>query len=109
VVQAIDGSSKDQTLVTEDGPNISLVPGAWLGDARIVYMSAPTADLGNVEIKLLEPGAKAGRVVVPLGVGSSPAVSPDARQSRVVPVSPERPGAVGGAHGPDHELARDAT
>ncbi len=62
-------------MIREEGRD--LVPTAWLADGRIVYQSSP--DRTRYEIKLLEPGASSGRVIVPLGEGTSSAVSPDGR------------------------------
>ncbi len=75
VVHTLDGSAPDQVLVQEHGR--SLLPGQWLTDGRIVYQSSP--DLIGVESKLLEPGGHTGRVIVPLGDGMAPEVSPDGR------------------------------
>jgi serine/threonine protein kinase/Tol biopolymer transport system component len=73
VEHTLDGSALDRMLVRE--PGYSLVPAEWLSDNRIVYQSA--REIPRVEIKVLEPGATAGRVVIPLGVGTDPAVSSD--------------------------------
>jgi hypothetical protein len=75
VVHALDGSSPDQVLVQETGRE--LIPAQWLAGDRILYQSSP--DATNYEIKLLEPGSHTGLVVVPLGIGAGPAVSPDGR------------------------------
>ncbi|MBI3400779.1 MAG: protein kinase [Acidobacteria bacterium] len=75
VAHTLDGSAPDQAVTQEAGR--TLVPMAWLTDGRIVYES--TADFTSFEIKLLERNGKAGSVVVPLGVGSEPDVSPDGR------------------------------
>jgi len=75
VSHALDGSAPDQVLVHE--PGRALRPANWLADGRIVYQSSP--DLTNYEIKLLERGGSAGRIVVPLGMGTAPEVSPDGR------------------------------
>ena len=75
VAHALDGSVPDQVLVQESGR--VLVATGWQADGRIVYQSSP--DLTNWEIKLLDPGGHTGRVVVPLGIGSQPEMSPDGR------------------------------
>jgi serine/threonine-protein kinase len=78
VAHAPDGSSADEVLVEEHGR--VLVPGNWLRDGRIVYQSSPDLNLlASYEIKLVEPGGRTGRVLVPLGVGKAPEVSPDER------------------------------
>ena len=78
VTHAPDGSATDEVLVEEHGR--VLVPGNWLSDGRIVYQSSPDLNLlASYEIKLLEPGSRTGRVLVPLGVGKVPEVSPDER------------------------------
>lgn len=77
VMHALDGSAPDQVLVQER--ERALVPGRWLADGRIVYQSSPDLNLTHYEIKLLEPGAHTGRVIVPLGMGKAPDVSPDGR------------------------------
>jgi len=75
IAHALDGSVPDQALVQERGR--ALVPGNWLADGRIVYQSSPDLNLVNYEIKLLEPGGHTGRIIVPLGIGKAPDVSPD--------------------------------
>jgi Tol biopolymer transport system component len=75
VAHTIDGSAPDELVVREGGR--VLVPSGWLADGRIVYQSSP--DLTNNEIKFLETDGHTGRVVVPLGIGSEPEVSPDGR------------------------------
>ena len=75
VAHALDGSTPDQVLVREPGRR--LTPRVWLRDGGVVYESSP--DQTNSEIKLLESGGNTGRVVVPLGVGFGPEVSPDGR------------------------------
>jgi hypothetical protein len=75
VKHALDRSAPDQALVQEEGR--MLVPSDWLPDGRIIYQSRRAG--GTSEIKLLEQGAQTGRVVVPLGIGSNPTVSPDRR------------------------------
>ena len=75
VVHALDGSSPDQPRLHED--DRSLIPMAWRADGRVVYLSSP--DLTRYEIKLLEPGQTAGRVLVPLGEAEDADVSPDGR------------------------------
>jgi Tol biopolymer transport system component len=77
VAHALDGSAPDHVLVAETGR--SLIPGAWLADGRIVYLSRQPADVTNAEIKVLGPGDREGRVVVPMGIGGDPAISPDGR------------------------------
>jgi hypothetical protein len=76
VAHAINGSTPDQVMVRE--ADRLLFPATWLADGRIVYTSTSTLDL-NGEIKLLDAGGRAGRVVVPLGMGREPDVSPDGR------------------------------
>ena len=68
----IDGSAPDRTVVRET--DRQLLPVHWLQDGRIVYLSLKLSSSAVPEIKLLEPGAAAGRV---LATGSAPAVSPD--------------------------------
>ncbi len=75
VVHALDGSAPDQVLVQEAGRQ--LWASGWGADGRIVYTSSP--DQTSFEIKLLEPGGHSGRVVVPLGIGTTPEMSPDGR------------------------------
>ena len=79
VVHAIDGSSSDQVLVQESSDAIAVSPGPWLPDGRIIYQSAPASDPSRSEIKILDPGSHIGRVVVPAGSGTEPAVSPNGR------------------------------
>jgi len=68
VTHAPDGSATDEVLVEEHGR--VLVPGNWLFDGRIVYQSSPDLNLlASYEIKLLEPGSRTGRVLVPLARG----------------------------------------
>jgi hypothetical protein len=76
IAHALDGSVPDQEIVRESGRWLD--PGVWLADGRIVYLSSPPNSPGS-EIKLLEPRGSAGRVVVPLGMGTDPDVSPDGR------------------------------
>jgi eukaryotic-like serine/threonine-protein kinase len=73
IARALDGSSPEQVLVKEDGHAVT--PSAWLGDGRLVYLS--TVDAVQFEIKVLDAGAAAGRVFLPLGTGSDPELSPD--------------------------------
>ena len=73
VAHALDGSVPDDVLLRESGR--VLIPSGWRADGTIVYQSSP--DLTNFEIKLLDPGSHTGRVVVPLGIGTAPEVSPD--------------------------------
>jgi len=75
VVHALDGSAPDQVVVQEAGRQ--LWADGWGADGRIVYTSSP--DQTSFEIKLLEPGGHSGRVVVPLGIGTTPEMSPDGR------------------------------
>ena len=75
IAHALDGSAPDEVLVQEVGRR--LLPSSWLADGRIVYQSSP--GLTNFEIKLLEAGGHTGRVIVPLGIGETPEVSPDGR------------------------------
>ncbi len=75
VAHAVNGSIPDQILVQESGRR--LVPANWLADGRIAYQSSP--DSSNYEIKLIDAGGGSGRVIVPLGVGVGPEVSPDGR------------------------------
>jgi Tol biopolymer transport system component len=71
----IDESAPDQVLVRE--PNRVLVPADWQRDGRIVYASSE--DTTNFEIKVLDPGASAGRVIVPLSAVNDAVVSPEGR------------------------------
>ena len=73
VAHTLDGSVPDQVLVHE--ADRSLVPAAWLAGGAIAYMSSP--DLARYEIKFLELGASAGRMIVPLGAGTQADVSRD--------------------------------
>jgi hypothetical protein len=73
VARALDGSAPDQVLVKEEGR--ALTPNAWLPDGRLVYQS--TTDAIEFEIKVLDAGAPAGRIFLPLGVGAEPDLSPD--------------------------------
>jgi len=78
VTYAIDGSTPEDVLVREDGR--SLRPTDWLPDGRVVYMSSPNSR--DWEIKLLEPGAGAGRRIVPAAPPSmltDAEVSPDGK------------------------------
>ena len=75
VAYRVDRSAASRVLLRESGR--SLLPAKWLADGRILYLSSP--DQSNFEIKVLEPGAESGRVVVPLGGGTEPDVSPDGR------------------------------
>jgi eukaryotic-like serine/threonine-protein kinase len=77
VAHALDASAPDQVLIRE--ADRVLGPEVWLADGRIIYLSRPAFDVINYEIKLLEPGSNAGRVIVPLGMGRDPAVSRDGR------------------------------
>jgi hypothetical protein len=77
VAHALDGSGPDQELVREAGR--SLDPAVWLADVRIVYLSSNPGARTGYEIKLLEPRANVGRVVVALGLGTEPDVSSDGR------------------------------
>jgi Tol biopolymer transport system component/tRNA A-37 threonylcarbamoyl transferase component Bud32 len=72
---ALDGSMPDEILVRE--ADRSLSPASWLPDGRVVYRSITNG--AGAEIKLLEPKAGSGRVIVPLLKGTSPAASPDGR------------------------------
>ncbi len=76
VAHVLDGSTPDQVMVRE--ADCMLFPATWLADGRIVYFSTSTFAQDG-EIKLLDVGARAGRVVVPLGMGREPDVSPDGR------------------------------
>jgi serine/threonine protein kinase len=76
VAHALDGSAPDQAMVRE--ADRRLQPAAWLADGGIVYTSAYTLTPG-VEIKLLDVGTREGRVIVPLGMGNQPDVTPDGR------------------------------
>ena len=75
VAHTLDVATGDRVVVHE--PGRTLFPSAWLPDGRIVYTSSP--DNSRFEIKVLGPGRSAGRVVVPLGIGVAPAVSPGGR------------------------------
>jgi Tol biopolymer transport system component len=77
IAHALDGSVRDQELVRET--DRILDPAIWLADGRIVYLSSTYNSTTRREIKMLEPGGSAGRVVVPLGIASDPDVSPDGR------------------------------
>jgi eukaryotic-like serine/threonine-protein kinase len=70
VERRIDGSAPERILIRE--PNRVLMPGEWLADGRIVYLSAPPSSASD--IRLLESGADVGRSIA---AGRSPAVSPD--------------------------------
>ncbi|HYB94744.1 MAG TPA: protein kinase [Vicinamibacterales bacterium] len=73
VARSFDGAAPEQVVLRE--PDRTLSPTEWLSDGRIVYLSTP--DGTNFEIKLLEPGQKSGRLLVPLGAGIDGDVSPD--------------------------------
>jgi serine/threonine protein kinase/Tol biopolymer transport system component len=75
VAITLDQSQPEQVLLLED--NRYLLPAVWLANGGIVYLSSP--DENSYEIKLLESGAKAGRVIVPLGTGTEADVSVDGR------------------------------
>lgn len=75
VAYRIDRSVAGRVLLRE--ADRSLLPMVWLADGRILYLSS--TDQTTFEIKVLEPGASSGRVVVPLGVGAEPDVSRDGR------------------------------
>jgi hypothetical protein len=75
VAHSIDNSTPDQVLVRE--ADRGLVPSDWMADGRILYLSSP--EFTNFEVKFLEPGATAGRIVVPLGGIVDATVSPDGR------------------------------
>jgi hypothetical protein len=77
IAHALDGSVPDQELVRET--DRLLDPALWLADGRIVYLSSTRNSKAGREIKLLEPGGGAGRVLVPPGTGMDPDVSPDGR------------------------------
>ncbi len=87
VAHALDDSVPDQVLVQESGR--VLMASGWQADGRIVYQSSP--DLTNWEIKLLDPGGHTGHVVVPLGTGSQPELSPDGRWLAYVSEQTGRP------------------
>jgi hypothetical protein len=72
---ALDGSAPDRVLVRE--PDRAVLPVAWLADGRIVYMSSP--NLAEYDLRLLTPGGTSGQVVMPLGFGLDPDISPDGR------------------------------
>jgi serine/threonine protein kinase/Tol biopolymer transport system component len=72
----LDASTPDLVMVRE--AERLLMPAAWLADGRIVYTSYSRSPRGT-ETKLLDLGGHAGRVVVPLGKGDEPDVSPDGR------------------------------
>jgi DNA-binding winged helix-turn-helix (wHTH) protein/Tol biopolymer transport system component len=75
VKHALDGSTPDRVVVQESGR--VLLPSAWRADGRILYQSSP--DGANFDNKLLAPGGKTGRILLPLGKGAGPEVSPDGR------------------------------
>jgi Tol biopolymer transport system component len=75
VIHTMDNSAPDQELVREEG-RIPLAS-QWLPDGRIVYES--TSDLASFEIKVVDPGSHTGRIVIPMGGGAEPQVSPDGR------------------------------
>jgi Tol biopolymer transport system component len=78
VAHTVDGSAPDQVLIREE--DRYLYPAQWLADGRVVYLSRSSSGTPpGVEIKLLEPGGRANRVLVPLGMGTNPDVSPDGR------------------------------
>ncbi|CEF49025.1 unnamed protein product [uncultured bacterium] len=76
VAHSLDAAASDQVIVQE--ADRTLEPRAWLRDGRIVYESRP-ASPGNTEVKVLDPGASVGQVVLPAGVGRDSEVSPDHR------------------------------
>jgi eukaryotic-like serine/threonine-protein kinase len=75
VAHTLDGSVPDRAIVRET--TRLLYPYAWLATGRIVYLSA--VDNARGELKVLEPGAADGRILVPLGVATDAAVSHDER------------------------------
>lgn len=78
VAHALDESTTDVVLVRE--PDRIMTPDVWLRDGRIVYESRARGT-DSVDVRLLDPGANAGRVLVSLRQPASPAsdVSPDGR------------------------------
>jgi hypothetical protein len=72
VEHALDGSTPDREVVQESGR--VLLPSAWRKDGRILYQSSP--DGANFDIKLLEPGGKTGRILVPVGTARDPRYRP---------------------------------
>lgn len=75
VAVTLDRSRPEQVLVREEGRD--LIAAGWLADGSVVYESSPGQD--RYEIKVLDAGAASGRVIVPLGEATGPAVSPDGR------------------------------
>jgi len=75
VAIVLDRSQPEQVLLQE--ADRYLLPTAWLANGGIVYQSSPDED--SYEIKLLDSGAKTGRVIVPLGTGTDADVSLDGR------------------------------
>jgi len=76
IAHTLDASAGDAVVLRE--ANHTLLPTAWLRDGRIVYLdSSPSTP--DREIKLLEPGGSAGRVIVPAGLHMDGYVSPDGR------------------------------
>jgi serine/threonine-protein kinase len=73
---SIDGSGADQELLRES--DRALVPMAWLPDGRVIYSSSPVSTR-DAEIKMFEPNASQGRVLLPLGISTEVDVSPDGR------------------------------
>jgi serine/threonine protein kinase len=73
VVHTLDGSRPDQVLVRD--ADRTLYPAEWLTDGRVVYAAASSP--ATPEIKLLDPGGSAGRLLARGNVDV--AVSPDAR------------------------------
>jgi dipeptidyl aminopeptidase/acylaminoacyl peptidase len=88
IAHALDGAEPDRELVRElDHP---VEPAEWLADGRIIYLKY-VLESQSYEIKLLEPGGKVGRVIVPLGVGTDPAVSPNGRWLAYDSTTPGKP------------------
>ena len=80
IAHTLDESAPDHVLVQESDRR--LTPRAWLADGRIVYESRASAPINvlapAVETKLLDSGARVGRVIAPPG-GRDAEVSRDGR------------------------------
>ncbi len=75
LAHTLDAATPDQVMIQEAGRR--LVPAQWLTGGGILYESSP--DSSHYEIKFKEPGSRSSGVLVPLGVGVAPALSPDGR------------------------------